>query len=83
MKIENIGTILLTLAVLIILIVIITLLMSNMTTTFSDETTVNETRSMLNGTGNCKWYQLGCQKLACVVDCQEINKNAGEIICVC
>ena len=50
-----------------------------------DEIAYNDTdkwRSMLNGTG-CKWYQLGCQKLACVVDCQEINKNAGETICVC
>lgn len=31
----------------------------------------------------CKWYQLGCQKLSCVIDCKEINKNAKEIICVC
>ena len=31
----------------------------------------------------CKWYQIGCQKYCCVMDCSEINKNAGENICMC
>jgi len=31
----------------------------------------------------CDWYQIGCQRYCCVMDCSEINKNAGEIICVC
>ena len=31
----------------------------------------------------CKWYQIGCQKYCCVMDCSEINKFANETICVC
>lgn len=39
----------------------------------------------VNSTGKleCKWFNIGCQKYNCIIDCQEINKNAGERICVC
>ena len=42
-----------------------------------------EWKEILKDKSPCKWYNLGCQKIACVIDCQEINRNAGEIICVC
>ena len=42
----------------------------------------DEWKVILNSS-HCPWYQIGCQKLACVIDCEKINENAGEIICVC
>jgi hypothetical protein len=29
------------------------------------------------------WRGFGCQPIECVIDCDEINKEAGEIICKC
>lgn len=42
-----------------------------------------EWKEILEDDNPCKWYQFGCQRLECVIDCNEINKEAGEIICVC
>ena len=42
-----------------------------------------EWKEILSDDNPCKWYQFGCQRLECVIDCNEINQEAGEIICVC
>ena len=73
------------LVVLTIIIVATVLIVGQMGTIYDNLPPPNSTRDwkMILENDKCHWYELGCQRLACVIDCQEINKNAGEKICVC
>jgi len=71
--------------VLCIIIFLVILAIAEINYQFKEPPPPNSTqqwKKILNDS-HCEWYQLGCQKLACVMDCREINKYAGEIICVC
>jgi len=67
------------------IIAILVLILFQIGTNYEQLPPPNSTQEwkMILESSQCHWYNIGCQKLACVIDCTEINKNAGENICVC
>lgn len=73
-------------AIVILIIFISLVILSKIGDQFLELPPANSTsewKEILSNDNPCKWYQLGCQRLECIIDCNEINKNAGELICVC
>jgi len=86
MEKEDWINILICIIVLLIIIFMISILLTQIGERFIKLPPPNSTeewKQILSNDNPCKWYQLGCQRLECVIDCKEINKEAGEIICVC
>jgi hypothetical protein len=79
----QLGISVIVLAIITFIALLIIAQMQSMYRKLPPPNSTEEWKSILNSNDTCKWYQIGCQKLACVIDCREINKNAGEFICVC
>lgn len=78
----SIGIGLIVLAMTLIAIILIIFQIGTIYENLPPPNSTEEWKMILNSS-ECHWYNVGCQKLACVIDCSEINKNAGELICVC
>ena len=86
MKFEYLASIILSITTILIVSICVYLVLAEIGKTCDILPPPNSTaewKEILSKDSTCNWYNLGCQKYACVIDCEEINKNAGEIICVC
>ena len=86
MKTETLIHIILSITLILLVFVYVPLFIINQSGDLSSIPDYNDTaewKRICAIENPCKWYQIGCQKYCCVMDCSEINKNAGETICVC
>jgi len=85
MKVDTLISIALSIILIYTIIISAMIILSQLQNSYIELPPPNSTSlwKIILKNSDCKWYQLGCENIACSIDCDEINNYAKEEICIC